>query len=112
MEKYDKNKDIKPDTLIQTLASVGRVILMLIGIVGIAVGLFQDDGWLKQSLNKMADSSLGLGWIAVIIVLLFILSRWMNSPSGKANARGNLPMYLMMLIGAFFLFRLVTTGSF
>ena len=39
--KYKKNADIKPDTLIQTLMSVGSMLLMLLGIGGIAMELLK-----------------------------------------------------------------------
>ena len=37
MEKYEKNRNIKPDTLFQTIVSVCRLILVLLGIIGISI---------------------------------------------------------------------------
>jgi len=113
MEKYEKNRDIKPDTLFQTLVSVGRLILVLLGIIGIAIEFFKDDGWLKQTLNKMLDSDIGLWWFPIIFAILYLFNRWMTSVNvGKASKRGDLPLNAMMLVGAFFLYRIITTGGF
>ena len=106
------DKESKPDNLLSTLAAVGRIGLMLIGVVGIAVEMFRDNGWLKQLLNKMFASTMGLASIPIAIAVLYFLNRWMSTSDGKANGgKGNLPLYIMMAIGAFFLYRLITTGS-
>jgi len=113
MEKYEKNRDIKPDTLLKTITSIASVALLLVGIIGIAVQFFRDDGWLRQLLSKMFNSNMGLASIPVLILVLYLINRWASSAAdGKASTRGNLPLYIMMLIGAFFLFRLITTGDF
>jgi hypothetical protein len=47
-----------------------------------------------------------------IAVVVYFFWRWLNAaPDGKASKRGDIPMYAMMAVGAFFLFRLFTTGS-
>jgi membrane protein insertase Oxa1/YidC/SpoIIIJ len=112
MAKYDENRDIKPDTLFHTLSAVGRMGLALLGIIGIAFDFFRDNGWLQKMLNKILDSSLGLTSIPLIIGALYLLNRWVSSSAdGKATSRGDLLLYIMMAIGAFFLYRLITTGS-
>ena len=55
--KYKKNADIRPDTLVQTLTSVGSMILMLIGIIGLALELFKEEGWLKTALSWLFESA-------------------------------------------------------
>jgi membrane protein insertase Oxa1/YidC/SpoIIIJ len=61
----------------------------------------------------MFASSLGMASIPIVIAVLYILNRWMSTSDGKASSgKGNLPLYIMMAIGAFFLYRLITTGSF
>ncbi len=102
----------KPDNLISTLAAVGRIGLMLIGLIGIAVEIFRDDGLLKQLLGKIFSSSMGIVYVVVGIAVLYFLNRWMSTSDGKASSgKGDLPLYVMMAIGAFFLYRLITTGS-
>lgn len=103
----------KPDNLLNTLAAVGRLILVLIGLVGIAVEFFRDDGWLKQAISKLFDSSVWYLYILFGAAALYLLNRWMATSDGKASSgKGDLPLYIMMAIGAFFVFRLITTGSF
>ena len=55
--KYSKNKDIKPDTILSNVVAFGRIGLMLVGIVGIALELFREDGWLKTLLSKIFQTS-------------------------------------------------------
>ncbi|HSH72942.1 MAG TPA: hypothetical protein VK974_07785 [Methylophilaceae bacterium] len=113
MEKYEKNRNLKPDTLVKTITSIASVALLLVGVIGIAVQFFRDDGWLRQLLSKMLDSNMGLASIPLVILVLYFINRWASSAAdGKASTRGNLPLYIMMLIGAFFLFRIITTGDF
>ncbi|MGQ0442620.1 MAG: hypothetical protein ACT4OH_04105 [Methylophilaceae bacterium] len=111
--KYKKNADIRPDTLLQTIISVGSIILMLIGIVGIAMELFKDEGWLKTGLAKLFSSTTTMMFIPVIILVLWLLNRWFSTPAkNETKKSGNIPMYLMMLVGAYYIFRIITTGGF
>lgn len=110
--KYKKNADIKPDTLIQTLLSVGSMLLMLLGIGGIAMELFKEDGWLKKVFGWLFDSTTHMMFIPVIMLVLWLLNRWFSAPAkNETKKSGNLPMFLMMAAGAYYLFRLVTTGG-
>jgi hypothetical protein len=103
----------KPDNLLDTLAAVGRIGLVLIGLIGLSVEMFRDNGWLKQLLNKIFDSSMGFVYVGVGIAVIYFLNRWMATSDGKATSgKGDLPLYIMMGIGAFFLFHLITTGAF
>ncbi|MCB5184673.1 hypothetical protein LG201_05600 [Methylobacillus gramineus] len=111
--KAKASADDKPDSLSATLLAIGRLGLMVIGIIGIAVDLFRDDGWLKQAFSKLFSSTTGMIAIPVIILLVYLANRWFTAPRrGELTKRGDIPLYLMMGIGAFFLFRLITTGSF
>jgi len=106
-------KDERPDSLRKIMISFIQFGLILIGLIGIAIEFFRDDGWLKQAISKMANSSLGLFSFPLLFVVLFLLNKWISGKTdGKANERGNLPMYLMMAIGVYFLFNILTTGSF
>jgi len=111
--KYKKNADIKPDTLIQTIASVGSIIMMFIGIIGIALELFKDEGWLKTALAWLFDSTTHMMFIPVIGLAMWLLNRWFSTPSkSETKKSGNIPMYLMMLVGAYYVYRIITTGGF
>lgn len=110
--KYAKNKDIKPDSLLGNLAAIGKMLLMIVGIIGIALEFFKSDGVLSTILSKLFQSTTTMLFIPVIIFVLWLLNRMMSSnKKGETNKSGDLPMYIMMAIGAFYLFRLITTGS-
>ncbi|MDP1657939.1 MAG: hypothetical protein Q8L73_01140 [Methylotenera sp.] len=111
--KYLKNKDIEPEGKLGVLAAIGRMGLMLVGIVGIAMEFFRDDGWLKTALGKLFESTTSMMLIPVIIFALWLLNRWMSSENKSETKRsGDIPMYVMMAVGAYYLFKLITTGSF
>ncbi len=111
--KYSKNKDIKPESLLSNLAAIGRMVLMLVGIIGLAMEMFREDGWLKRLLAKIFQSTTSMLSIPVIILVLWLLNRWMTSPNKSETAKnGDLPMYAMMAVGAYYLYMLLTTGSF
>jgi hypothetical protein len=111
--RYSKNIDIQAESKMGTLAAVVRMGLMLIGIVGLAMELFRDDGWLKKGLAKLFESTTSMMFIPVIIFVLWLLNRWMSSGNkGETRKSGELPMYAMMAAGAYYLFMLVTTGGF
>ena len=111
--KYKKNANIRPDTLVQTIVSVGSMLLMLIGIIGLAMELFKDEGWLKSAIAWLFDSTAHMVLFPVIILALWFLNRWFSTPSKSETKRsGNIPMYIMMIVGAYYLFRIVTTGGF
>jgi hypothetical protein len=110
--KYAKNADIQADTLVKTLTSVGGLILMLTGLAGIAMEFFKEGGWLKTALSWLFDTTTHMMFIPVIIFALWMMNRMMSSANpGESKKAGNLPMYIMMAIGAFYLFQFVTTGS-
>lgn len=111
--KYSKNADIEADTLLKTLTSLGGIFLVLIGLVGIAMEFFKDGGWLKTAFAWLFDSTTHMMFIPVIIFVLWLFNRWMSSAAkGEKKKSGDLPMYIMMAMGAFYLFRLATTGGF
>ena len=111
--KYSKNTDIEADTLVKTLISAAGLILVLIGLAGIAMEFFKDGGWLKTALSWLFQSTTHMLFIPVIIFVLWLMNRWMSSGAiGVKKKSGDMPMYIMMAIGAFYVFRLVTTGGF
>ena len=110
--KYSKNKDIKPESVLSDLVAIGRLVLMLIGLIGIAMEMFRDGGWLKTLLSKIFQSTTSMLLIPVIILVLWLLNRWISSPSkSEVKKSGDLPMYIMMAIGVYYAFRFITTGS-
>jgi uncharacterized membrane protein YadS len=104
--KYKGNADIRPDTLLQTLTSVGSMILMVAGIIGIATDFFKEDSWIKKAFAYLFQSTSTMLLIPLIIIVLWLLNRWISTPSKDTKKKsGNLPMYLMMLIGAFYIYQ-------
>ena len=111
--KYSKNKDIKPETAMTSIIAVAKMGLMILGLVGIAIELFKDEGWLKTLLAKLFESTTTMLFIPVIIFVLWLLNRMMTSNNkGEVNKSCDLPMYVMMGIGLYYLFRIITTGGF
>ena len=111
--KYSQNKNIKPESNLSSMAALSRMGLMLIGIIGLAMELFRENGWLKTGLAKLFVSTTSMMLIPVIIFALWLLNRWITSPNKSETSKsGDLPMYLMMAAGAYYLFRLITTGAF
>ena len=113
LNKYSKNADIKADTLAKTLLSVAGIVLILIGLAGIAMELFKENGWLKSAFKWTFDSSTHMMAIPVIIFVLWLLNYKMSSNAkGEKKKSGDLPMYVMIAIGLYYVFQLVSTGSF
>lgn len=111
--KYIKNKDINPESKSSVLVATVRMGLMLVGIVGIAMEIFREDGWLKMLLGMIFQSTTSMLSIPVIIFVLWLLNRWMSSANkSEIKKSGDFPMYVMMAVGAFYLFKLLTAGSF
>ncbi|MEQ1488323.1 MAG: hypothetical protein ABL920_07495, partial [Methylotenera sp.] len=79
VNRYSKNKDIVAESKLGTAAAIGRMLLMLIGLAGLAMELFRDDGWLKKGLGKLFESTTNMMFIPVIIFVLWLLNRWMSS---------------------------------
>ena len=111
--KYAKNKDVKADSVLSNIFAIGRMILLIIGLIGIALEIFREDGWLKQLLHKLFESTTTMLFIPLIIFVLWVLNRWMTSSNKSETSKsGDLPMYVMMGLGVYYVFRFVTTGSF
>jgi len=115
MTKYDdyqKSKDIKPDSLLHTLSSLARFGLMVIGLVGLTIKLFQDNGWLGKFFNYITSSSMGLISFIAILAVAYGINRWMTPTTpDKASRRGNLPMYIMIGLGIYFLYQYLINGA-
>lgn len=109
--KYKGNEKIKPDTLLQTLGSVGSMVLMLIGIVGLAMDFFKEDGLLGKVFSFFFSSTGTMLLIPVVIFVFWLLNRWISTPSkNETKKSGNLPMYIMMLVGVYYIYY-YTIGS-
>ena len=111
--KYAKNKDIQADTLLKTLSSVAGILLVLIGLIGIGLELFKEGGWLKTAFAWLFESTTHMMLIPVIIIAGWLFNYFISSSAkGEKKKSGDIPMYAMMLVGAYYVYRLVTTGGF
>lgn len=111
--KYSKNVDIKPESKTSVLFAIVRMALMMVGIVGIAFEFFRKDGLLSNFLGKLFESTTSMMLIPVIIFALWLLNRWISTPNkSETKKSGDIPMYIMMAIGAYYLFRFFTAGTF
>lgn len=111
--KYVKNANIRPESLSRTMLSTVSFILLVIGIIGIALDAFKEDGLIQQALSFLFQSTQTILLIPLILLLFWLLNRWISSPNKAETKRsGNLPMYLMMLLGVYYVFQFLTTGGF
>lgn len=110
--KYAKNKDINPESKLSVLFATIRMGLVLTGIAGLAYEMFREDGLFSKAMNKLFDSSTSMMMIPVIIFALWLLNRWFSAPNkSETKKSGDLPMYVMMVIGAYYIFKFTTSGS-
>lgn len=110
--KYKQNANIRPESISRTIISTAAFLLMVIGIIGTALDVFKEDGLFKQALLYLFQSTMTMLLIPLIILALWLLNRWISAPNKTETKKsGNFPMYIMMLLGAYYLFQFVTTGS-
>jgi len=107
----------RPDSLIATLKAIGEFTLIVFGIIGIAVEVFHEQGLLKQLINKLIDGAFASSLLTIMVsIAVIILGKiWYDKAFQKAenaNALGNFLMRAMMLLGAYFMYLFITTGSF
>lgn len=111
--KYSKNADIHPESKLSVLLAVVRITLMGFGLVGISLALFREDGWLSKLMSKVFESTATMLLIPLIIFALWLLNRWVSTPNkSEIKKSGDIPMYIMMVIGIYYIYKIFTTGSF
>jgi membrane protein insertase Oxa1/YidC/SpoIIIJ len=111
--KYSKNADIHPESKLSVLLAVVRLVLMGFGLIGIALELFREGGWLSELMSKVFESTTTMLLIPVIIFALWLLNRWLSTPNkSETKKSGDIPMYVMIAIGIYYIYRIFTTGSF
>jgi type IV secretory pathway VirB2 component (pilin) len=109
--RYSKNRTIRPDSawkIIQALVTLG---LMLCGFIGIAVHLFGSDQGPTDWLQWVTANPIN-GVIAFILLVAAIaFHRYITHISSQQRrAASDLPVYIMMLVGVYFIYTLITTG--
>jgi hypothetical protein len=110
--KYLKNANIRPESLSRTILSITFFSLMIIGIIGVALDAFRDDGLIGKTLLFFTRSTQTMLLIPVILLGLWLLNRMISTPNkNETKKSGNLPMYIMMLLGVYYVFRFISTGG-
>ncbi len=105
-DKYKQNADIKADTPLQNLLSVISMLLMIAGIAGLAIDSFKEDGWLGEVFSFFFRSTTTMLLLPVLIFVLWMLNRWISTPSkNETKKSGNLPMYFMMIAGVYYIYQ-------
>lgn len=111
--KYSKNANITPESHVSSIFAMLRMGLMLVGIFGITFELFRENGWISKLLGDLIDSTANMLLIVVALLGLWLLNRIFSSPGKSETTRaGDIPMYAMMAVGAFYIYRLITSGGF
>jgi len=109
--KYHKNSKIKAESTLSLLLALVRVTLMLIGIFGITYELFRENGWISQLFGTVFDSSINMVIAALVLLALWRINRWISTPQKQDKmSLGDIPMYVMMTVGIYYLYHLYSTG--
>jgi hypothetical protein len=108
MFKYQNQKTNKPDSIVTTLLAVLQAGLVLVGIIGISVKLFdEEEGLVKQWFDYAISTTLSNLVVTGILVMAaaYLFNWWVKGSDQKHGAVGNILMYGMMVVGVYVLFR-------
>jgi hypothetical protein len=97
--------------LIEDIAAVALVGLVVLGIGGIFYRLFKPEGWGSSLLGYLWDKSPGLVWLAGFSLAAVTLAGRHAVRTRAREGSGNFLTYALVILGLFFLFRLLLTGS-
>jgi hypothetical protein len=96
--------------ILEDALAIGLVGLAVLGLGGLAYKLFRPEGLGSSLLGYLWDKSPWLVWLAAFSVAAITLAG--RHALGPAPGRGgNFVTYMFVLLGLFFLFKLVVTGS-
>lgn len=110
--KYAKNQSIEPESKFKTIQAIVSFLLMLIGLVGIAVEFFRPSGGLHLVLGFATQSTFNMILSGFIAIGLFVFHRYISHVKAENNKKaGNAPMFFMMVIGIYYVIRLISTGG-
>lgn len=109
--RYSKNRDIRPDSGWKILQAVLTLGLVLCGLVGIAVHLFSSDSRPTDWLQWLMASPMNMVLAVITLLSLFVFHRYISHLSNQQRrSASDFPVYVMMLLGAYFIYQLLTTG--
>ncbi|HSI28307.1 MAG: hypothetical protein ACAH05_03385 [Methylophilus sp.] len=110
--QFNQNRDVRPDSPWRVVQALVTVALIICGLIGIAVHMFGSGitpyDWWHWLTASPVNTALAI--LAIVVVIGF--HRY-NSHISNQNRRhaSNLPVYFMMLVGVYFIYRLLTTGQ-
>lgn len=109
--RFDKDRDLRPDSAWQTLQALLTVALLICGLIGIAVHLFGSDTTPFDWWTWITASPLNIALTILAVVAVIAFHRYNSHISNQQRRNAsNLPVYIMMLAGLYFIYRLLTTG--
>tara|TARA_B110000259_G_scaffold121412_1_gene137865 strand:- start:6003 stop:6236 length:234 start_codon:yes stop_codon:yes gene_type:complete len=73
--KYKQNENIRPESLLKTITSVTPMLLMILGIVGIALKFFNGNGLFGQAFSYLFQSIQSMLLIPLTLFALWLLNR-------------------------------------
>ncbi len=110
-DRYAKQRNIRPDSKWKVLQSLLSLALILCGLVGIAVHVFNRHFKLLDAVYWIKSSAINAILTLLGAILLYLFHRYVTTISdARHQSASNLPVYFMMLMGLFFIVRLITTG--
>lgn len=84
---------------------------MVCGFIGIAVHVFGSDQGPTDWLQWVTASPLNAALLAIGLIAAFAFHRYITHISTQQRrSASDLPVYAMMLLGAYFIYQLITTG--
>lgn len=104
-----------PESLMNILKAGAMFVLVVLGIIGVAVSVFSEGGWFGIFFDKLTNLDTDLLVIVpLVLIVLYVVKVWFEKTTGKSSAEvmGNMALFIMMGFGLFFLYRLLTLGSF
>lgn len=104
-----------PESLMNILKAGAMFVLVVLGIIGVAISVFSEGGWFGIFFDKLTNLDTDLLVIVpLVLIVLYVVKVWFEKTTGKSSAEvmGNMALFIMMAFGLFFLYRLLTLGSF
>lgn len=114
MSRYDKIPLKKPDSLISLLWAVVQFFLLLCGLIGLSVQLFREKGWLHQALRGLmnAESTTLVVTLPVALLVFLAVKSWLTSQDReKSSLAADAMLYVMMAVGAWFIYSYLANGD-
>lgn len=114
MDSHHRNKQrtIRLDSPWQVAQALLTLGLMLCGLIGIAIHLFGSDLAPGGAYAWIQASPLHIILVLMIAIAALLFHRYITHISNQQRRFAtNLPLYLLMLLGVYFIYRLLTTGQ-